>query len=417
MAGTNVKIAIRHLLSKRRQTVIAILGVTFGIAMYVLMSGVMNGVNQMVDDLAFESTAHIRLYKEADISKKSILSDRYNAENTMLVVHHQGPKKEKLNIKNATRVVENLKNDPAVLGVSAQVSTPVFYNYGAVQFNGVLMGVDVQDEDRLFNLHENVVTGHMTDLLSISNGVLLGAGLAKKFNITTGDNITVTTPKGVIFLLKVVGIYKSGLGQIDNVRSYVSLNTAQKLLQKDKTYITDISIKLKDMDAAPMLAPGYAAMYDVKAEDWKTANTVMVQGMVIRNTMTYIVALTLLIVAGFGIYNIMSMNVNNKLKDIAILKATGFSGKDVVRIFMLQAIIIGIIGASTGMLIGYLLSLGVSHIPFNGGDYFSIDRFPVSFSPVYYFVAIVFGVITTLIAAYMPSKKAAKVDPVVILRG
>lgn len=417
MASTNVRIAIRHLLSKKKQTIVAILGVTFGIAMYVLMSGVMTGVNQMVDDLAFQSTPHIRLYKEADVSKKSVLSDSYDPDKTMLVIHHQGPKNEKLNIKSATGVIANLKKDPAVLGVSAQVSTPVFYNYGAVQYNGALLGVNIKDEDLLFNIHENVVSGNMADMLSISNGVLLGAGLAKKFNITTGDNVTVTTPRGVIYLLKVVGIYKSGLGAIDNVRSYVSLSTAQKLLQKDKTYITDISIKLKDIDAAPMIAPEYARLYDVKSQDWKEANSVMVQGMVVRNMMTYVVSLTLLIVAGFGIYNIMSMNVNNKLKDIAILKATGFSGKDVVRIFMLQAVIIGMIGALTGMMIGYLLSLGVSQIPFNGGDYFSIDHFPVNFSLVYYAIAIVFGIITTLVAAYMPSKKASKVDPVVILRG
>lgn len=417
MASTNVNIAVRHLLSKRRQTIIAILGVMFGIAMYIIMASVMAGVNSMLDDLTFQSTPHVRLYKEADIAKKPILANSYNTQTTLLVVHHQGAKHEKLNIKNATQVVENLRHDPAVYGVSPQVSTPVFYNYGALQYNGVLLGVDIKDEDRLFDIKKNVLNGDLNDLLGISNGVLLGAGLAKKFNVTTGDNITITTPRGVVYLLKIVGIYKSGLGAIDNVRSYVSLSTAQKLLQKDKTYITDISLKLKDRNAAVSKSIQYSNLYDVKAENWKEANAVFEQGTLVRNIMTYVVSITLLIVAGFGIYNIISMNVNNKIKDIAILKATGFSGKDVISIFMMQAMIIGFIGALTGIIFGFLLSLAISTIPFTGGEYASIDRFPVKFSAAYYIFAIIFGIVTTLIAAYMPSKKASKVDPVVILRG
>ena len=183
MASTNVQIAIRHLLSKRKQTIIAILGVMFGIAMYIIMASVMAGVNSMLDDLTFQSTPHVRLYKEADIAKKPILANNYSAQNTLLVVHHQGAKHEKLNIKNATQVVANLRRDPSVYGVSAQVSSPVFYNYGAVQFNGVLLGVNIKDEDRLFNIKKNVQNGNLTDLLGISNGVVLGAGLAKKFNV------------------------------------------------------------------------------------------------------------------------------------------------------------------------------------------------------------------------------------------
>jgi lipoprotein-releasing system permease protein len=221
----------------------------------------------------------------------------------------------------------------------------------------------------------------------------------------------------VVYLLKVVGIYKSGLGAIDNVRSYVSLNTAQKLLQKDKTYITDISLKLKNRDAAVAKAIEYSNLFDVKAESWKEANAVFEQGTLVRNIMTYVVSITLLIVAGFGIYNIISMNVHNKIKDIAILKATGFSGKDVVRIFMMQAMMIGFIGALTGITIGFFLSLAISKIPFTGGEFAAIDHFPVKFNPVFYIFGITFGIITTLVAAFLPSRKAAKVDPVVILRG
>jgi lipoprotein-releasing system permease protein len=105
------------------------------------------------------------------------------------------------------------------------------------------------------------------------------------------------------------------------------------------------------------------------------------------------------------------------MKDIAILKAMGFAGKDVKQIFMIQSLVIGLIGSAMGLAIGYTLSYLISKAPFNGGDFISIDRLPVNFDPKYYIIGIVFGVATTAFAGYMPSRKASKVDPIEILRG
>lgn len=105
------------------------------------------------------------------------------------------------------------------------------------------------------------------------------------------------------------------------------------------------------------------------------------------------------------------------MKDIAILKATGFTGKDVRNIFMIQSLTIGILGSILGLIIGFILSTLISLAPFNGGDVINLDHFPVNFSPTYYVVGIVFGILTTALAGFMPSKKAGKVDPIEIIRG
>jgi lipoprotein-releasing system permease protein len=158
-------------------------------------------------------------------------------------------------------------------------------------------------------------------------------------------------------------------------------------------------------------------MFRYKAEDWETANATFLTGNTIRNILTYSVSITLLIVAGFGIYNILNMTIYNKMKDIAILKAMGFAGRDVKLIFMIQSLVIGLIGSLLGLLIGYLLSSLIAQAPFNGGDFISLDHFPVNFDPKYYIIGIVFGVTTTAFAGYMPSRKAEKIDPIEILRG
>ena len=137
----------------------------------------------------------------------------------------------------------------------------------------------------------------------------------------------------------------------------------------------------------------------------------------IRDTLTYVVSITLLVVAGFGIYNIMNMTINNKMKDIAILKAQGFSSKDIIQIFLSQSIFIGLLGAVIGLILGFLLAYALSRTPFPHSDFIAIKFFPVIFRPSHYLFGLFFGVITTFIAGLMPSLKASKIDPVIILRG
>jgi lipoprotein-releasing system permease protein len=156
---------------------------------------------------------------------------------------------------------------------------------------------------------------------------------------------------------------------------------------------------------------------DVHIEDWETANASLLAGEKVRNVMLVVVCATLLVVAGFGIYNIMNMNILNKLKDIAILKATGFQGNDITAIFLLQSLIIGIAGGALGLLIGFFFSYLLSITPFPAAEFFRIKTFPVNFKLVHYVIGLSFGFLTTLFAGYFPSKKASRVDPVSIIRG
>ena len=155
----------------------------------------------------------------------------------------------------------------------------------------------------------------------------------------------------------------------------------------------------------------------VYVEDWETANASMLAGDKIRNILTAVVCITLLTVAGFGIYNIMNMNIINKMKDIAILKATGFQGNDITGIFLLQSLMIGIAGGLLGLLIGFFFSYLLSKAPFPAASFFRIKTFPVNFKAVHYIAGLMFGFLTTLFAGYFPSKRAAKIDPVQIIRG
>jgi lipoprotein-releasing system permease protein len=410
-----LEIAKTHLISKPKQTIVAMLGVTFGIGMFIAMVSLMTGLNNFTEELTMTSSPDIHIYHDVTEGRTSI-AEQVNTEG-ITMVHHQKPKNETPKLRNAMQIAELIRKDSRVTGVAPSISSQVFYNYGPVQLNGTILGVDILEEDKLFGLRNKMKDGRIEDLKANHDGIIMGRGLARKLNIRTGDRVVITTPQGYTMTLKVVGIFQMGLGAVDNVRSYANLSAVQTILQQNHLYITDVNIKLKNMHDAKIISPEFQKMFRYKAEDWETANATFLTGNIIRNILTYSVSITLLIVAGFGIYNILNMTIYNKMKDIAILKAMGFSGKDVKQIFMIQSIVIGFIGSVLGLGIGYLLSFLIAQAPFNGGDFISLDHFPVNFDPKYYIIGIVFGVTTTAFAGYMPSRKASKVDPIEILRG
>ncbi|HVW12380.1 MAG TPA: ABC transporter permease [Mucilaginibacter sp.] len=411
-------IAKRHLMANKKQTLVAMLGVTFGIAMFILMISFMVGVNQFMEDTMLSSTPDIHIYNDIKTDyTTSIAGEYFNDPTALVLVHHPKPKQVTLNIKNAYGIINDLKRDPDVRYVSPYVSSQVFYNYGPVQINGSIDGVNILDEAKIFDLAGKMVEGVPENLLSFDKGIIMGRGLAEKLDLGMGDMVTLTTPQGTTMSFRVVGLYAIGISTIDNTRSYVSLASGQQLLAKDRSYITDINLKLRSNKTARVKAIELAKKYNYKSDDWETANSSVLAGNIVRDTLTYVVSITMLVVAGFGIYNIMNMTINNKMKDIAILKAQGFAGKDIVRIFLSQSLFIGFFGAIMGEILGFLLSYALSRVPFPHNDFIALKFFPVEFNPAHYIFGLAFGVITPFIAGLMPSLKASRIDPVAILRG
>lgn len=418
MIGVNLEIARTHLLAKKRQTLVAMMGVTFGIGMYLLMISFMNGFNEYLEDTLLSSTPDIHIYNDIKTDySHSILDQVSDTSRVMNIIHHPKPKDITPNIHNPKQIVSDIKTFDNILAVSPQLSSQVFYNNGPVQIPGSLNGVNIMEEAKLTNLQDKMKTGAIEDLMKVDNGILLGHGLATKLNASVGDLVTLASPQGTSMSFRVVGTFQFGIGSLDNVRSYVSLKNVQQLLGKDNQYVTDINIKMKDYTKAKELAATFARKYGYKTDDWQVANASAMVSITIRNMMTIVISFTLLVVAGFGIYNIMNMTIQNKLKDIAILKAEGFAGSDIIQIFLFQSLTIGLFGALMGLILGYAMSYGVWSLPFPKNEFMSITHFPVTFHVRHYVFGVVFGMLTTLIAGLMPSLKAGKIDPVAILRG
>ncbi len=412
-----LNIARTHLLTKMKSTVTAALGVTFGIGAYITLVSFMTGLNAMLDDLVLNQTPHIHIYNEIEPSKTQPIGLYSEFKDAVNIVHSVKPKQSQKKIHNAVPILEYLKGEGNVKGATPQLRAQIFYISGSIELGGNLIGVDILEEAKLSNIQDNIVDGTPQALKNNDNGILLGAGLAKKMSLSVGDRVQISTVGGAIFPLKIIGIYQSGIADIDNIQSYANLTTVQRILGEPENYITDINVKLYNIGEAVSMAKRIEQQFDVKAIDINQANAQFETGSNIRNLITYAVSITLLIVAGFGIYNILNMLIYEKMKDIAILKAIGFSGRDVQYIFMSQALIIGIVGGLLGLLIGFGLSVIISRAPFETAALPTITTYPVNFKVSYYIIGITFALISTFIAGYMPSNKAKRIDPVRIIRG
>jgi lipoprotein-releasing system permease protein len=412
-----ISISISLLLARFKQTLVAAIGVTFSITMFITLLSFMGGLNDMLDNLILNRTPHIRLYNELLPSPKQPIDLSSNYQSNYNFVNSIKPKSERLEIYNSGAIISALKQDKRVLGVAPKTTVPIFYNVGAISLNGIINGIDVDEENRLFTFKDYVVSGNTINLKNIPNSIILGVGVAKKMFAQIGDVVEITSTKGDRFPLKVVGFFQSGLEDLDKVQSYASIATTQKLLGKSNNYITDIQIKLNDMTQAPVIAKEYGKLFNTEAIDIQTANSQFETGSSVRTLISYAVGVTLLIVAGFGIYNILNMMIYEKMDSIAILKATGFSGKDVNTIFIMIALSIGVFGGLLGLIFGFGLSQVIDQIPFETASLPTVNTYPINYNPMFYIIGAIFSIITTYFAGYFPSRKASKIDPVIIIRG
>lgn len=411
--GVNTEIAITYLSSRKKQTLVAALGVMFGISMFIFMQSLMKGTNDYFEKQSFNSMAHIHIYNENKPANTHLL-DGFFKDSSIKILTNPKQVQEKQGLVNPQGLIQLIRKDTAVVAVTPQVTANVFYNSGNVQVNGLVVGVNILEENKMFDLQSDMIQGSLDDLEKISNGLVIGKGIADKLSLHVGDNITLTSATGGSSVMRIVGIYATTVLQTDNSKSYANIAQVQSLLGKDRSYVTDIMVNISDYNKAPEVARQMEGLTGYKAEDWIQANLQLKAAFKIRAVILNSVIGVILLVAGFGIYNILNMTIYEKIKEIAILKAQGFSGRSVTSIFLQQAIYIGLMGGCVGICIGFVLTLMVSKIYLGAG---SLKYLPMSFYIPHYIEAVCFGILTTIAAGYFPARKASKVDPVTIIRG
>ncbi|HCC95674.1 ABC transporter permease [Faecalibacter macacae] len=403
----NSTIAKTYIFSNKKLTAVAVLGVLLGMSVYIFMNSLLVGFDKSSNTSIFRNTSHIRVYKDDEISKPLI----NHSESKSIIVN---PKVVPINntIINPNLVMETILKQKKVTVVTPQVNTSVFYNNGKSQISGISVGIKPDEANLMYDIKSFMVDGNFDLLKSNPNGIIIGSGVAEKMNLAINDNLNLTSSKSINRKFKVVGIFKTNNSITDKTKSYINLSASQQLLKQGNNYITDINVNVIDPEIAEKVAEKLTQITGYKAEGWKQANETLMATNKMRKMIITFVSFTILLVAGFGIYNILNMTVSQKINDIAILKAMGFKGKDVIRIFVTQAISIGIMGVIGGVIMATILITILKRV-YLGGD---IGYFPIDYEPQKFVQGVLIGLFITFFAGYIPAKKAANVDPIDILR-
>lgn len=258
--------------------------------------------------------------------------------------------------------------------------------------------------------------GAFDRLKKTADGIVLGRGVAQTLGCNIDDSITLTSPAGGKTVGKVVGIFDTGVTPVDYGRGYMLINHAQTLLGK-KNIVNEIVIRLDDYQQAREVATQIEAMCGYKTYSWQEANENFLKIFKVQTVITNVITGALLIVAAFGVLNILIMAVLERVNDIAILKSFGFSRGDVTFIYVLQGLAIGLIGATTGIVIGKITVEALRALPIQVEGLVRAEGLLMSESREMYVSAFFAAVIVTVAASVYPARRAARYDPVEVIRG
>jgi lipoprotein-releasing system permease protein len=408
MKNTNIDIALTHIFTRRRQTMVAALGVLIGVGIYLFMNSLSSGFSKFSRDEIFKNSAQIKIYKEDEISTP-LRNDR---DSTLSIIINPQIIADSKTIMNPEALLNNIKNEPYITNTIMQVDFNAFYNKGTAQVKGTSNGIDMLSYNAMFNTSKYIVAGNINNLPNNINGIIIGSGIAKKLSLGLNDNLVVSSSFGIVKTMKIVGIFKTGNSITDNGKSYVNIASAQQFLKQNSSYVSTIYANTPDQDKAKHFAGKLQELTGYRVEDWTTTNADILAADKTRNALMGAISLSILLVASFGIYNILSATIMQKINDIAILKAIGFTGVDVIKIFVTEAVIMGIIGTVAGLFFGAILIWIMQHV-YMGGP---VGYFPIQFESYLFTQSLILGIFITLCAGFFPARKAANVDPVSIFR-
>lgn len=398
---------------RRRQTLVSVSGVALGVAFFIAIAALMRGfqtyfVNQIIDVAPHVTVKDDTRTPPAQPAELALAMGAVQ-------VHGVKPRDRIRGIRAAGDKLAMLE---AMEGVAAApvLQGQALLRYGSRDVSAALTGIDPLRHARVSNIEKDMIAGRLEDLRSTANGIIIGDGLAWKLGAQLGDTITVVSPAGVTLSMKIVGLFRTGIQTVDQASGFTLLKVNQ-VLQNRPNVINQILLRLEDVRQAEPLARQIEARFGDRTESWEEQNRNILTVFVIQNAIMYSVVGAILLVAAFGIYNIISTVVFEKTRDIAILKSLGFTEGDIQRLFLVQGIIAGILGAIVGCLLGALMVEALAQVRFGTETPAGNDRFILARDWRVYVAASLFAVAAAGIAAVIPARRASRLDPVQVVRG
>ncbi len=405
-----ISIATTHVLARVRQTIVGMLGVATGVGFSVMMAALMEGSQRDFTAQLIDAMPHI------SISDQRRSPPRQPAETAYDAVELLGLRTVALRpgIKNPYALMSSLEG--WVQGsVAPSVQAKAIIRFAGRDNAASVIGIDPRREIAVSKLASQIKSGSLEALYKSSNAVIMGDRLAEKIGARIGNTISLVGGNGRVMSVTLVGLSHTGVSAMDETQVHTLLKTAQ-ILAGQTGLVNEIRIRLRDAMQAREIAQRIESETGYKSVSWLEANEDLLSAFQIRNIIMYTVVGAILLVASFGTYNIISTITHEKTRDIAIMKSLGFPERTVRRIFVIEALIIGLLGMLIGWALGYVLSAGMEQIEIKS-PFMDATHLPIYYSPFHYALAGVVAISASMIAGFFPARKAASLQPVDIIRG
>ena len=405
-------VAIRFLREGRLQTVFIIAGVAIGVAVIVFMSALMAGLQSNFIQRVLSASAHIELLPQKQVSRPLRNGPAASASEVEASIV-QAPLQRLKSIDQWQAVSTQIQAMPEVMVVAPVAAGSALVVRGSATRAITLTGIEPALYFRIVNLGDNIVRGS-TRLLGTD--ILIGTELASDLGVGVGDKLSVTTGAGdavASSTLTICGVFDLGNKGANQRSTFVALRTAQSLLGLPGG-VSSLEVTVSDVYAAETIAQRITAATGVESDSWITTNAQFFTAVSAQTTANTAIRFFVGLSVAFGIASVLAVVVVQKSREIGILRAMGISRAQILRLFLLQGGLLALSGAVLGSGIGALGLILWQRLAKNADG---TPLFPLVMDPKLFGAALVLATVTGLIAAFAPARSAARLDPVVAIRG
>ena len=408
-----LSIALRHLLARKRQSLVSLSGIIIGVGFFLAISSLMQGsqkdfIKRLVDNAPHITVSDTYRNPRVQPAEKSF-------PGSLVGISHVKPLTEVRGIRGYRQILDTLQSKPGVRA-SAVLTGQALLSFAGRDQNVTLNGMIPSEIRDITVIDEDMKEGSLDDLVANRNGIVVGTELMRTMSLNLGDNVTLAASTGQVHTFRIVGVFRTGRSDYDLTQAFADIKKVQALTDRPQR-ANSIIIKLDDPERARAFAAELESGIGYKAVSWQESFEDLMNTLAIRNVIMYSVVSAVLIVAAFGIYNVISTIVLEKHRDIAILKSMGFRARDIRRIFIIQGLILGMTGTLLGLPFGSLLMIALGQVSMKPPGVTEPINIPVDWSLLQFAIAAAFAMGAAFLAAWLPARKGARLMPVDILRG
>lgn len=404
------RLALRHLTTGGGQTLLTVGAVAAGVIVIVFLTALIFGMRAKLTKMLTESIPHVTV-KVRDIEPVP-LSELQNLGSAISSsrVEKQAPQLKY--IDDWSHVVDVIRTIPNVRIVLPAIQGQGFASKGGNPIGVSITGADPAQQDEVSPVSKELIAGEYLGLAS--DAVVIDYELAKDLAVSVGDRIRVTSSAGNTESLSIAGIYSRGQGR---GVAYVTLRTGQSLFGI-RNSVNVVLVKVKDIFGSDEVADRIQNLVPYEARSWSREYPSFVSSLTVQAASAYLISGFSLVASSFAIASVLIVSVLQKSKQIGILKSMGATQSQILRVFTLEGLAIALAGSISGAVVGsmivYLISLPLQSTARPGHT--PDQLFPVAILPAYILGAMIAAIVATVAAAWFPAQRAAKMNPVDVMR-